>query len=146
LIRRKHDPRKLAGDAARVTSVKERAGGTCTLAEQFRMSLPPSLPMSYFVLLAAVLLFLSLVSMVDPSGRRMRVVRSQPAHRPASALQQNVELIAAEMHRRYGSRQGDDLLRVPAAALHGARKEEQPCLTPIECVQDKRCDGHCGCH
>lgn len=100
--------------------------------------------MSYFVLLAAVLLFLSLVSLFDPSGRRMRGLQRQPARLASSRLQDNVDLIAAEMQRRYGGRHGD-LLRVPAGALHGERKEEQPCLTPIECVQDKRCDGHCGC-
>jgi hypothetical protein len=128
-----------------VTSVKVRCGGSRTLAKQFRNVLSAFPPMSYFVLLAAVLLFLSLVSVLDPSGRRMRGMRPQPAPGAEPVLQRNVELIAAEMQRRYGGRDGD-LLRVPAAALHGARKEEQPCLTPIECVQDRHCDGHCGCH
>lgn len=125
--------------------IKVRGAGTGRLAEQFRNVRTVVPPMSYFVLLAAVLLFLSLVSAVDPSGRRMRRVQRQPAPLASSLAQDNAELIAAEMQRRYGSRHGD-LLRVPAGALHGERKEEQPCLTPIECVQDRRCDGHCGCH
>lgn len=37
-------------------------------------------------------------------------------------------------------------LRVPAELLNGERKnEEQPCLTPIDCVLENHCAGHCGC-
>jgi hypothetical protein len=122
-----------------------RRPGVRTLVEQFRNVTSAIPSMSYFVLLAAVLLFLSLVSLLDPSGRRMRAMQRQPVRHAESALQKNVDVIAAEMRRRYGSRHGE-LLRVPAGALHGERRQEQPCLTPIDCVQDKRCDGHCGCH
>lgn len=42
--------------------------------------------------------------------------------------------------------QQGDTLRVPPQLLKGARKhEEQPCLTPIDCVLENRCAGHCGC-
>lgn len=37
-------------------------------------------------------------------------------------------------------------LQVPAEVLKGARKEEKPCLTPIDCVLERRCAGHCGWH
>lgn len=61
-----------------------------------------------------------------------------------STLAADIADIATEMARRFGKGNGP-LLRVPADAMHGARKEEQPCLTPIDCVLNKRCDGHCGC-
>jgi len=32
-----------------------------------------------------------------------------------------------------------------AQLLKGERKEDKPCITPIDCVQAKRCAGHCGC-
>lgn len=38
-------------------------------------------------------------------------------------------------------------LRVPSELLAGERKnEEQPCLTPIDCVLENHCSGHCGRH
>lgn len=33
-----------------------------------------------------------------------------------------------------------------ANALRGHWTEERPCLTPIDCVADHECDGHCGRH
>ena len=37
-------------------------------------------------------------------------------------------------------------LRVPPELMEGGRKnEEQPCLTPIDCVKEDHCAGHCGC-
>lgn len=30
--------------------------------------------------------------------------------------------------------------------LQGERKEDKPCLTPVDCVQANRCAGNCGCH
>jgi len=48
---------------------------------------------------------------------------------------------AAHAQDKYGP-----ALRVPPELLKGERKnEEQPCLTPIDCVLEKRCAGHCGC-
>jgi len=48
---------------------------------------------------------------------------------------------AAQAQDKYGP-----ALRVPAEVLKGERKnEEQPCLTPIDCVLENRCAGHCGC-
>jgi hypothetical protein len=35
-------------------------------------------------------------------------------------------------------------LRVPPGLLEGERKEDKPCLTPIDCVEANRCAGHCG--
>jgi len=32
-----------------------------------------------------------------------------------------------------------------ARLLKGEWKEDKPCLTPIDCVRNVRCDGHCGC-
>lgn len=102
----------------------------------------PSRIMFYLVLLAGVLCLLSVVALLDPSQRRaLRTVGATRAQ-PVSPLAGNIAEIAAAMQQRFGS---DALLRVPAGALHGLRKEEQPCLTPIDCVMDKRCDGHCGC-
>jgi hypothetical protein len=31
-----------------------------------------------------------------------------------------------------------------ARLMNRERKEDEPCLTPIDCVQTKRCAGHCG--
>lgn len=45
---------------------------------------------------------------------------------------------------RWGTKYGPPL-RVPAKELEGERHEDRPCLTPIECVLEKRCAGHCGC-
>jgi hypothetical protein len=33
-----------------------------------------------------------------------------------------------------------------ARLVKGERKEDEPCLTPIDCVQSGKCAGHCGCH
>lgn len=48
---------------------------------------------------------------------------------------------AAQAQDKYGP-----ALRVPADLFRGERRnEEQPCLTPIDCVLENRCAGHCGC-
>jgi len=60
-----------------------------------------------------------------------------------SALQGGPDPADAGLHRwsdKYGP-----ALRVPASELDGVRKEDKPCLTPIDCVMEKRCHGHCGC-
>lgn len=51
---------------------------------------------------------------------------------------------AAALLQRWSDKYGPPL-RVPDNALYGEAKEEQPCLTPIDCVLEKRCAGHCGC-
>jgi hypothetical protein len=33
-----------------------------------------------------------------------------------------------------------------ARMIKGEHKEDEPCLTPIDCVQSGKCAGHCGCH
>ncbi|GAB3764231.1 hypothetical protein GCM10028796_18770 [Ramlibacter monticola] len=33
-----------------------------------------------------------------------------------------------------------------AARFFGSHKEDEPCLTPVDCVQKGRCAGHCGWH
>jgi hypothetical protein len=51
---------------------------------------------------------------------------------------------------RHGASQGNPAPRstdnVFARMLKGEHKEEEPCLTPIDCVQSGKCAGHCGCH
>lgn len=48
---------------------------------------------------------------------------------------------AAQAQDKYGP-----ALRVPPELLKGERRnEEQPCLTPIDCVLENHCAGHCGC-
>ena len=84
--------------------------------------------MYYIILFIGVLSFLSLVAWL------------QPAHRP---------LLAAG-----GSSRHSDGTRAGAAGagsliaqlLKGERKEDKPCITPIDCVRAKRCNGNCGYH
>ena len=48
-----------------------------------------------------------------------------------------------------GTGQGNAVPRadnVFARLLKGEHKEDEPCLTPIDCVQSGKCAGHCGCH
>lgn len=51
---------------------------------------------------------------------------------------------AATGFDRWGTKYGPPL-RVPPKELEGERHEDRPCLTPIDCVLQKRCAGHCGC-
>lgn len=100
--------------------------------------------MQYIVLFVAVISLFAITALLDPTHRRQARIMDHTSKPATSALAANIAEIAAEMARRFGLKNGP-LLRVPADALHGARKEEQPCLTPIDCVMNKRCDGHCGC-
>jgi hypothetical protein len=54
-----------------------------------------------------------------------------------------VDAAAGPAFDRWGTKYGPPL-RVPAKDLVGERHEDKPCLTPIDCVLDKRCAGHCG--
>ena len=81
--------------------------------------------MFYLVLLAVVILGLSVVAWRFPSHRK---VLAPIAAAPAA--------VAAP-----GS-PGEIFARL----AKGQRKIDEPCLTPIDCVLDDRCDGHCGCH
>lgn len=98
--------------------------------------------MYYLVLLAGVLSFLTMVALVDPSGRRRLSVRSPSV--PSDDRARSIADIAAATASRFGGASGE-ILRVPPSALEGARQEDQPCLTPIDCVMGKRCAGHCRC-
>lgn len=77
--------------------------------------------MYYVILLVGVLSFLTLVAWLEPSRRRL-LTQSGQADQPAGGASDFV-----------------------ARLLKGERKEDKPCLTPIDCVSAKRCAGHCGC-
>lgn len=77
--------------------------------------------MYYVILLVGVLSFLTLVAWLEPSRRRVLT--------PAGQDDQAV------------NGPGDFVARL----LKGERKEDKPCITPIDCVSAKRCAGHCGC-
>ncbi|HWI84676.1 hypothetical protein [Ramlibacter sp.] len=100
--------------------------------------------MFYLVLLVAVITFLSVVAWFDPSQRRKLSVAGAAQGDHRGALAESIAAVAAATLSRFGAH--GSLLRVPATALRGERKEDRPCLTPIDCVMDKRCAGHCGCH
>jgi hypothetical protein len=74
-----------------------------------------------------VMLLLTLVAWADPTERgiqaRARALRERAASGGASLSM--------------GS--------LTAQLLKGERKIEKPCLTPIDCVMENRCAGHCGC-
>lgn len=82
--------------------------------------------MYYVILFIGVLSFLTLVALLDPSRRKTLTLAGRP-----------------------GMGQGDQALDTAgdfvARLLKGERREDKPCLTPIDCVRLKRCDGHCGC-
>jgi hypothetical protein len=60
-----------------------------------------------------------------------------------SSLQSGAEPAGA-VFDHWGTKYGPPL-RVPARELEGERHEDKPCLTPIDCVLERRCAGHCGC-
>jgi hypothetical protein len=77
--------------------------------------------MYYIILFIGVLFILALVAWLQPS-RRLTVAGPDVHHaKPDGA---------------------DSLV---ARLLRGERKEDKPCITPIDCVQAKRCAGYCGC-
>ncbi len=82
--------------------------------------------MFYFVLLAAVIVLLSVVAWFFPSRRHaLAYVGAAPQAQPAPAPG-----TPGEVFQRLAK---------------GQRKVDEPCLTPIDCVLDNHCDGHCGC-
>lgn len=76
--------------------------------------------MYYVILFIGVLSFLALVALLEPSRRKMLPLGGQ------------------------GDPAGHEARDYVARLLRGERKEDKPCLTPIDCVKDKRCAGHCG--
>lgn len=80
--------------------------------------------MYYLLLLLGVMLFLSFVAWRYPSRR---AVATHAADRPQQA-----------------SPWIESAAEVFARLLKGPRNEEQPCLSPIDCVRTGRCAGHCG--
>lgn len=80
--------------------------------------------MYYIILFIGVLLLLALVAWLQPARRHLAV-----AGQPGSG----------EQALPSASRSLIDRL------LQGERKEDKPCITPIDCVQAKRCAGYCGC-
>lgn len=83
----------------------------------------------FLYVFAGVMLLLTLVAWFDPAERRLLAravaLRDQPAGAGGSAA------------LSVGS--------LTARLLKGDRKIEKPCLTPIDCVLENRCAGHCGC-
>jgi hypothetical protein len=103
----------------RMTSIKARP---CLVATHYvsRYRLFEDF-MYYVILFIGVLSFLALVAWLQPSRRKMLTLAGQG--------DQAVD------------RAGDLVARL----LKGERKEDKPCITPIDCVRTKRCAGHCGC-
>jgi len=101
--------------------------------------------MFYIVLFVAIISFLTITALLDPTQRRQLAIsrRSGIKHR-SDPLADSIAGIAAMMVSRFGGKHGQ-VLRVPASVLRGERKEDRPCLTPIDCVGGKQCAGHCGC-
>jgi hypothetical protein len=101
--------------------------------------------MLYIVLFACVISFLTLVAWLDPSHRR-RLLLGNAATRGhgKGPMAESIAAIAAATVSRFGGRHGP-VLRVPSDVLNGGRLNDRPCLTPVDCVKDKQCAGHCGC-
>lgn len=85
--------------------------------------------MYYIILFIGVLSFLALVAWLEPL-RRQRLARA------VKLTNQGAGASAVDGRNAAGAL---------AAFLKGERKEDMPCLTPIDCVMTKRCAGHCGC-
>ena len=81
--------------------------------------------MYYIILFVGVLSFLGLVAWLAPLRRQSHAHAA--GHGPGQRAQT-----------------GHAALGLAAQLLKGERKEDMPCLTPIDCVKDKRCAGHCG--
>jgi hypothetical protein len=80
--------------------------------------------MYYFLLFFGVIAFLSLVAWRSPS--------------PGFVLARQVGTPGQ------GTPVVDAAGGFVARLLKGERKLDAPCLTPIDCVQEGRCAGHCG--
>lgn len=103
-----------------MTAVKARACAAATHC--FGIDCSVDL-MYYIILFVGVLSLLALAAWrLDPSRRQTL----------ARATGQGTQAVDAA---------GDFAARL----LRGERKEDKPCLTPIDCVRTKRCAGHCGC-
>lgn len=81
--------------------------------------------MYYIILFVGVLSFLALVAWL------------QPSHRPLSA---------GGIARPGDGTASGSAGSLIAQLLKGERKEDKPCVTPIDCVRAKRCNGNCGHH
>jgi hypothetical protein len=82
--------------------------------------------MYYVILFIGVMFFLAVAASLDPSRRKTLALAGGRGMRQ---VDQGVDAAS------------DFVARL----LKGERKEDMPCLTPIDCVRTKRCDGHCGC-
>jgi hypothetical protein len=86
--------------------------------------------MIYFALLFGVIAVLSMVAWLQPR-RRLAVLRAA-----AWAGQGATPAAPAD----------DGTSALVARVLRGERRQDMPCVTPIDCVEQNHCDGHCGCH
>lgn len=84
--------------------------------------------MYFLVLFVGVFLFLSFVAWRSP----WPVYAGHPRTRPQGGGQPDA-----------APRQAGNSFE---SLLKAERKEDMPCLTPIDCVQSGKCAGHCGCH
>lgn len=82
--------------------------------------------MYYIILFIGVLSFLALVAWLQPSRLPLTVAGHRGSGEGQHALPGSPGSLVAQL-------------------LKGERKEDKPCITPIDCVKDKRCAGHCGC-
>lgn len=83
--------------------------------------------MYYVILFVGVLSFLAVAAWLDPSRRQSHSRAGQRGMVQTDSAASQASSFTARL-------------------LKGERKEDKPCLTPIDCVRTKRCDGHCGCH
>lgn len=96
--------------------------------------------MYYIILLIGVMSFLSLVSWRFP--HRAVYAGATPQRRvPADGapLASGGKVVEPALS-------DEAITERVANALRGEWTEERPCLTPIDCVLDHKCDGHCGRH
>jgi hypothetical protein len=83
--------------------------------------------MYYLILFFSVITFLTLVAWRQPERQRQAFVRRGL---PGQGTGQSALAMAA----------GCDWTQL----MKGERKEDQPCLTPVDCVRTRKCSGHCG--
>lgn len=79
--------------------------------------------MYYIILFIGVLFFLGLVAWLQPARLHLTWAGPSGAGQPVTSPTRSLI---------------DRLLK-------GERREDKPCITPIDCVQAKRCAGYCGC-
>lgn len=82
--------------------------------------------MYYIILFIGVISFLAAAARLDASRRKLARAGSHGAWHGAHGAPAAV---------------GGGLARL----LKGERREDKPCLTPIDCVSTRTCAGHCGC-